>query len=369
MAIEVAIMDSLALTEQYRGERWLEQFLTSGCMVSSGTGRVWIGWGNVFRSSVRHFNRLSLYAPDFLLTDSCPWMQFEFSEEFSVDELLSLLPVHVESGERITWLQPSKEEFAQVFEDIQGHIQRGELSKAVPAIVRSSHCEIDSNLRLCAIRNALIISQRSPLLAYGFWTSDGEGMIGATPEVLFEQRASGELTTMALAGTRRTDDSGASLLTDSKEMFEHRVVVDGIVERLAGFGEISIGETREVRLPALIHLHTGIRVSSESGFDFSDCVEALHPTPAIGAWPREAGWKWLRSQANAESRIRFGAPFGMMPPGSPCGRCLVAIRNLQWREGEAWLMAGSGIVSASQLDREWAELHSKLDSVQGALGI
>jgi menaquinone-specific isochorismate synthase len=158
-------------------------------------------------------------------------------------------------------------------------------------------------------------------------------------------------------------------LNDPKEVYEHQVVVSGIVERLRPFGAVAVGETGEIRLPTLIHLHTRIRVPSCNHFEFSDWVTALHPTPAIGAWPLEAGWRWLRSQSNAQSRKRYGAPFGLIPPGQTTGRCLVAIRNLQWDSERAWITAGGGIVAASVLEREWSEFNSKLDSVQEALGI
>ena len=47
------------------------------------------------------------------------------------------------------------------------------------------------------------------MMAYGFWTEADEGMIGATPELLFEQTRDG-LETMALAGTRPVETPSGS---------------------------------------------------------------------------------------------------------------------------------------------------------------
>ncbi len=369
MAIETAIMDSLGLMESIEGDQWLRQFLASGCILSSDSDRVWIGWGDVRRSHEPSGSRLSLFAPDFMLSDPRPWLLYEYAAELSVSTLLARFADLGPVKDPIAWDQPSHSDFVSVFNDIQSRISSGELSKAVPVIVRSSIGPFGVTLRAHALRAALKVAQRSPLLPYGFWTPEGEGMIGATPEILFDQRSGRDLTTMALAGTRGIGSETGSLLNDPKEMFEHRVVVDGIVDRLSPFGEVAVGDTQEVRLPALIHLHTGISVRAGTDVEFADWVEALHPTPAIGAWPREAGWRWLRSQTDASSRMRFGAPFGLIPPGQTSGRCVVAIRNVQWDATRAWVMAGSGIVGASKLEREWVELQSKLDSVQGALGI
>jgi menaquinone-specific isochorismate synthase len=368
MAIELASMGTLGLMDQIQSEEWLDRFLSSGCILASDSETVWVGWGDVRRSSTPSSSRLSLFAPDFLLEDLRPWFLFEFGASIGLRDLadrLNSAPTHP----NLQWEQPSFEEFSEVFDDIQHHIARGDLSKAVPVIIRSAAVRVDPALRLRTVLNALEIAQTSSLLPYGFWTEDGEGMIGATPEILFDQTSPQDLETMALAGTRRLDKGGESLLDDPKEMFEHQVVVDGIVNRLERFGTVKVEQTKEIRLPALIHLHTGISVHSDSNVAFGEWVDALHPTPAIGAWPREQGWKWLRSQATANSRRRYGAPFAIIPPGETSGRCVVAIRNLQWEKGEAWVMAGCGIVGASQLDREWSELHAKLDSVQGALGL
>jgi isochorismate synthase EntC len=368
MAIETASASSLGLMTQIQDESWLDNFLASGCVLASDDGRVWVGWGNIRSSEKPDPSLLSLFAPDFLLADPRPWRLFESSELMSLRDLIARLDACPERDKAIEWNEPSFERFVGVFKDIQEHIASADLSKAVPVISRQAAIRVGPTMRARAIRNALKAAEGSPLLPYGFWDGD-EGIIGATPELLFDQQTPRDLETMALAGTRRQDGQGISLLTDPKEVFEHQVVVDGIVERLSPFGEVNVEETHEIRLPALIHLHTGIGVHARRDFEFADWVGALHPTPAIGAWPRDPGWRWLCAQSDSTTRRRFGAPFGLIPPGQTSGRCLVAIRNLQWDASHAWISAGSGIVAASRLEREWSELNSKLDSVQEALGI
>lgn len=348
---------------------WVAQFLNSGCALSLERGKVWIGWGEAVRAGRPSETRLSVFAPDFLLSDPRPWLVYESAAEVDAETLCRRLEALPEAERAFDWQGSDPTDFAAVFDDIQARIADGSLRKAVPVISRTAAGSLDAGARGRVLARALRVTLGFPMMAYGFWTPEGDGMIGATPEILFEQSVDGTLRTMALAGTRPTAADRQSLLSDPKELIEHRVVIDGIVDRLAPFGDVRVGETAELRLPALIHLHTAIEVAPARPVAFAEWVEALHPTPAIGAWPHAAGWEWLRAQPASAQRGRFGAPFGMIAPDGSANRCVVAIRNVQWTADETVLWAGCGIVGPSRLEREWGELNAKLDSIQGALGI
>jgi menaquinone-specific isochorismate synthase len=347
------------------GADWFHGFLKSGCVLSAGLGRAWVGWGAVEPSAVPVSGRLSVYAPDFLLDAPKPWLLFEQSCEVMAAELAARLE-ETSRGQELEWSGPELDTFAPAFADVQAKIADGTLLKAVPSVARVSPTPLSPAHRAHSLAKALRLGESFPMLTYGFWTESGDGMIGATPERLFDE-APGRVHTMALAGTRRIGTEG-SLLDDPKEMLEHRLVIDGIVARLAPVGRVTVGQTTELSLPTLIHLHTPISVEPAFPVEFEEWVAALHPTPAIGAWPLEQGWAWLRSQPNARSRGRYGAPFGVVPPEGR-GRCVVAIRNVQWSASGSEIHAGCGVVGPSKLDREWSEIDSKLDAIQRALGL
>ena len=349
------------------GEAWFQGFLKSGCLLTDGDGKVWVGCGAVRRTSSPLEGCLSVYAPDFLLNDPAPWLIYELGFEIATNELCLLLDA-VAGGRSAVWQEPDQAEFARSFEDVQIRIRDGHLLKAVPSAARTSSEPLTTAQRAQALCRALRLSERFPMMAYGFWTEAGDGIIGATPQLLFEQAQDG-LITMALAGTRPVDSDRKPLLEDSKEVLEHRLVIDGIVDRLTPIGRVTIGITSELRLPTLIHLHTPIRLEPVAPIAFQEAVAALHPTPAIGAWPLGPGWEWLRGQSNATSRGRYGAPFGLVPPNGAGGKCVVAIRNVQWSPAGAAICAGCGVVGPSRLEREWSELGSKLDAIQQALGL
>lgn len=345
---------------------WFQQFLKSGCIFSSAEGTVWTGSGKAERRSQPESGRLSIYAPDFLLTDPRPWLVYEECVRLPSSDLSTALADQPSDPRPIAWSEPSRTEFSSLFLEIQDLIGADRLVKAVLFAARTSDRQLDPGFRARALGKALRMAATYPMTVYGFWTEDGDGMIGATPETLFEMKDD-RLCTMALAGTRRLGSDQGTLLEDAKELGEHGIVLEAIVERMKPFGEVTVGPSCEVELPTLVHLHTPISVSPKLDVRFDEWVVALHPTPAIGAWPLDPGWEWLRT--HADDRRRYGAPFGMIPPDGSGGRCVVAIRNVQWTKAQARLFAGCGIVAASRLEREWGELHAKLDAIQQALGL
>jgi menaquinone-specific isochorismate synthase len=98
-------------------------------------------------------------------------------------------------------------------------------------------------------------------------------------------------------------------------------------------------------------------------------IEKLHPTPALGAFPKKDGRTWLLDYENrGVPRMRLGAPFGAISSQGFC-RTVVAIRNLQWKNSTLWIGAGCGIINQSLVDREWQEILGKIRSVKKLFGL
>jgi menaquinone-specific isochorismate synthase len=202
------------------------------------------------------------------------------------------------------------------------------------------------------------------LYVFGFW-DQGEGVLGATPEVLFHLQEK-KLTTMALAGTSARVDE-ARLLRDPKELKEHQLVVQDIKERLEKWGWVKLQETRLVEFGMLSHLQTPIEVEiGDVGVE--ELVKRLHPTAALGVFPRNYGLNWMQGLPYQEQRGLFGAPIVFSISRSE-SIALVAIRCLQWSENGSQIGSGCGLVAASDLQKEWQELALKRESVFKVLGL
>lgn len=302
------------------------------------------------RASAPEKGQAAIYAPDFALSAPQPWLIGEVCE-WPAEVARKPLPDLRHRAD------PSSAEFARVFEDIQTRVHRGEFEKVVPMV-----CE-ELEFATPLAREMFHVSALPHQFAYGF-SFDGEGMIGQTPELLFSVK-DGILNTMALAGTGPA--SGPSLLDDRKERHEHGLVVEHILSEVREWGQVEVGSPAERTYGALKHLHTPIQVKLNREPSFMELVVRLHPTAALGGWPRRPAVEWLEKQNFHETRRRFGAPFAYVERDVML--CVVAIRGVQWQGARAQVSAGCGIVRESQVLREWEELRLKRAAIfRGLLG-
>lgn len=325
-------------------------------------GRLFVGWGPFEQLPFRRPGHPAFFIADFFLDDPHPWRHPASWEEIDLRDFSRRVSA---AGEeiKVDWSEPSFEQWAELFTQAHDAISRGEFKKVVPVIFESGALTGEP-LRL------LDRLQRVPagMWAYGY-SYQSHGLVGLTPEILFETSARG-YRTMALAGTRPIEKS-QDLLSDAKELREHRMVVDDVVRRLAPFGNVSVDPLRVLKLPTIAHLMTSIRFeeSRPERMSFIEMIRRLHPTAALGAWPRnDAGERWLRQADRGVKRRTFGAPFGLERED---GRALalVAIRNIQWSSKTLRLGSGAGIIAESVLEREFEELRQKREQVKGLFGI
>jgi menaquinone-specific isochorismate synthase len=354
----------------------------------SSTEEVWIGWGEPIRTAQPLAGALSIFAPDFFLETDRPWFCFkEFQNTTRADLLDHLhqwlnthapLPCSAYTKPEVSWRGPDFDSFQNAFLELKNHFQMGHLRKAVPVVFDSVSWHCNELTRAALLSELLRNTQGIPCYLYGLWERD-EGVLGATPELLFQRSTKDVclIETMALAGTRLKGSSCLPLLDDPKELEEHQLVIEGIRSALGPFGKVMAGQTTELVLPHLSHLFTPIQVFCDrDDLAWNEIVGAIHPTPALGAFPKGFGMRWLKTldlQEPSGRRFRFGAPFGIDWP-TEVGRrnrsiCVVSIRNIQWKNNQARVGAGCGVVPASDLHKEWQELHGKIRSVKKLLGL
>ncbi len=201
----------------------------------------------------------------------------------------------------------------------------------------------------------------------------GSSWVGASPELLVSLER-GRVRASSLAGTRargaseREDERlGGELIASEKERGEHELVVRATREALAPLCRtLSVPETpRLMRMAGIQHLHTLIEGRAAPGVDVLDGLLAMHPTPAVGGWPREPA---LEAIARLEGMDRgwYAGPIGWIDMAGE-GAFAVALRAALLRDREALLYAGAGIVEGSDPDRELAEAELKLHPLHEAL--
>lgn len=251
-------------------------------------------------------------------------------------------------------------------------VRRGALAKVVVArgVLHRATTTYDRVATLAAL-------WRKHPGAFGFAMDLGvEGcFLGATPELLV--RVEGRrVDAQALAGTAprapNPDEDrrlGESLLACPKNRLEHQLVVNAVDQALRPqCTELKASEQPSLkRLPGLQHLETRFTGTLQVGRSAEELARSLHPTPAVGGWPRLGALAWLRRFEGLD-RGWYAAPVGVLSPNGD-GVFAVAIRSALLRGADAWAFAGAGIVADSDPQLELDETELKLGTIASALKV
>lgn len=198
-----------------------------------------------------------------------------------------------------------------------------------------------------------------------FQLSPRRAFIGATPERLY-RRDGREIFSEAVAGTRPRGNSRGvdqkyyrELLHSEKDIREHRFVLDSI---LASFRQlcrtVEASETLSVlKLANVQHLYSRVRGILEPGADDGRILSLLHPTPAVGGFPKSAALREIDALEPFD-RGWYAGPVGWISAGA--AEFAVAIRSGLVEDERIHLFAGAGIVPGSSPEKEWQEIESKI---------
>jgi len=203
--------------------------------------------------------------------------------------------------------------------------------------------------------------------------ADGTAFVGASPELLvrrtgtkaFAQPMAGSVA----RGANEADDErlARQLEASAKDGAEHRLVADFVVDALKPFAEtVSAHPSEVVRFTNIQHLATTVTADlSKPPADALELAAALHPTPAVGGWPRDAADKMI-DELEAMERGWYAGAVGWIDARGD-GEFAVALRcGLLWEDG-ARLYAGVGVMPDSDAARELDETDLKFKVLLTAL--
>ena len=198
--------------------------------------------------------------------------------------------------------------------------------------------------------------------------------LGASPEQLVQQQGK-EVSAACLAGSIRRGESpdedatlGDQLMNSAKDLHEHEVCARAIREALEPLcADLSMpDEPQLLTFSNVHHLYTPVRGTLSNGSTLIDLVERLHPTPAVGGYPKEVAKAFIRENEGFD-RGWYASPIGWMD-GDGDGEFVVALRSAIVSGQRARLFAGCGIMDESDPEQELAESDVKLRPMLAALG-
>ena len=142
-------------------------------------------------------------------------------------------------------------------------------------------------------------------------------------------------------------------------MHEHRIVRDDILCQLENYiKDITFPKSPEVKqLTNVQHLFTPIEGTIINGADAFNILAQLHPTPAVGGYPRYNINSMIKDLEGFE-RGWYASPVGWLDENGDA-EFVVAIRCGYISPDHALLYAGCGVVRASDPIDEWEETKLK----------
>ncbi len=180
----------------------------------------------------------------------------------------------------------------------------------------------------------------------GYWMS-------ASPELLavFDGK-NGD--TRALAGTRKAVEATP---WDNKNVAEHEMVVKDIKQRIRDLGpdwSCIGGDRSNLRYGNIEHLCTPISFaySGDSPAQIGTIVNTLHPTPAVGGFPRAEALADI-AELEIPQRKFYGGVI------STPSTAYVVLRCVHFDRRHWCIYTGSGITGLSTPDAEWDETEAK----------
>jgi menaquinone-specific isochorismate synthase len=245
-------------------------------------------------------------------------------------------------------------------------IRDGELTKVV--LARELQVDTDEPIDPAALLGRLR-SAHPAALCFAV-----DGFVGASPELLVSRvgdivRAHPMAGTTPRTGEPEADQHrAAELLSSTKNRSEHQITIDVVHDTLLPWCSFLDAEPSPSVVPAGPVQHLASIVEgrlSRPAPAVLELVAALHPTPAVGGWPRDAALHVI-DELEPGDRGRYAGPVGWVDAAGN-GAWAVGIRSVQLDGTHARLFAGVGVVADSDPRAELEETRSKAQALLGAL--
>lgn len=256
----------------------------------------------------------------------------------------------------------SPQEWCAAVQDATERIRNDELTK----VVLARELEITADVDL----DAATLLARLRAVHPGALCFAIDGFVGASPELLVSRvgdvvRAQPMAGTTARTGEPAVDQRrAAELLASHKNRIEHQITIDMVHDTLLPWCSFLDAEPEPSVVPAgpVQHLATVVEGRlSRPAASVLELVAGLHPTPAVGGWPRDTALA-LIDQLESADRGRYAGPVGWIDADGN-GAWAVGIRSVQISERRARLFAGVGVVADSDPAAELEETRAKAQAL------
>lgn len=264
-----------------------------------------------------------------------------------------------------------KEAYCEMVEKAKHHIKEGDIFQ----IVLSNRLSAPFEGSLLDTYRVLRTINPSPYMFY-FSGTDVE-VAGASPETLVKLE-DGVLHTFPLAGTRPRGKNNeedkkleADLLSDTKELAEHNMLVDlgrNDLGKISEFGSVQVEKLHSIeRYSHVMHIGSTVRGDIRQECDALDAIEAVLPAGTLSGAPKIRACQLIGELENNKRGI-YGGAIGYIDFTGNMDTC-IAIRIAYKKNDTVFVRSGAGIVADSNPEKEYQECINKAKAVVNALEI
>ncbi len=251
----------------------------------------------------------------------------------------------------------TREEFEASVRRAKEYIAAGDAFQ----IVLSQRFEREVKVDPFQVYRALRALNPSPYLSFLQW---GEtAVLCSSPETLVKVENS-KVTVRPIAGTRPRGETPeedaaheADLLSDEKELAEHRMLVDlgrNDVGRVSSFGTVNVSRYLTIeRYSHVMHIVSEVEGRLREGLSALDAFQAGFPAGTLSGAPKIRAMEIIDELEGSRRGIYAGAA-GYVDFAGNLDTC-IAIRTIVFHRGQARAQAGAGIVADSVPSTEFME--------------
>lgn len=257
---------------------------------------------------------------------------------------------------------PSKDLFVDWIEKAKDAFEKKELRK----VILARKCKLICKEKIDPLKVIQKLEEKNLHATLFCFFNEKEAFLGASPEIIFRKKQN-KIETEALASTLkrgRTNDEDAALenelLGSGKMQKEFAHVERFIEEELKSLRPTSLlsSPLYVKKTPNVQHLCKRFEAQITEEISPLDLLRKLHPTPAIGGFPKKEAVQFVKDHENFDRRF-YGGAFGYFNDSE--SNFIASIRCCYIKENEVEIFTGAGIISDSDPELEWIELDHKMN--------
>lgn len=259
-----------------------------------------------------------------------------------------------------------REKFRSDIETIKEYIRAGDIFQAV--LSQRFHTVTDrSGFELYRVLRRV---NPSPYMFY--LKMDEVEVIGSSPERLLEVQ-DGKLEIHPIAGTRKRgmtkaedDRLAEDLLSDEKELAEHRMLVDlarNDIGRVAKYGTVEVSEYMTIgRFSKVMHIISKVTGELNENISPIDALISSFPAGTLSGAPKVRAMQILR-ELEPTPRNLYGGGILYLGFDGNIDSC-ITIRTMTLVGKELYIQAGAGVVADSDPEAEYQETLNKASALK-----